>query len=256
MGYKITTGGSSQKGLGASIPRLVDKLWFILLDAIFPRRCVGCKKVGYLLCLSCRGKLAYILDQRCVVCSQPSQGGFTHSGCKRRGDPERLFSAFRYRDPLRQAMFQWKYRDASVVYELLDSLLQEVCERFQVYIPKNFTLVPIPLHPQRMRERGFNQASLLAKSLATYFSLDCGEDLLIRVKSTPKQMEIQKSEEREKNVENAFALSPGKEREVEGQDFVLVDDVWTTGATCLEALRILKEAGAKTVWIFTLARGR
>lgn len=234
----------------------VDNLWEALIEIIFPRRCVGCRRVGTFLCLKCESRLEYLLDQPCAVCGEVVAGGFTHQKCITRFAPNRVFSALRYKDPLRQALFQLKYRDAHKMSELLVTLLVEACFRSSFYIPESYVITSLPLHPKRLRERGYNQAELLARGLSLNLQREYRADLLLRVKDTGKQMEIKEKEERKANVAGAFFVPRESHSEVFGRNIVLVDDVWTTGETAKAAVRELKKAGSAQVWVVTLARGR
>ncbi len=112
-------------------------------------------------------------------------------------------------------------------------------------------IMPVPLHAKRLRQRGFNQALLLAHRMSERHGLPLVYDNLIRQRSTRPQVEL-KGDERIKNVKGAFTLrQPGK---VEEKNIILVDDVFTTGATMNECAQVLKQAGATHVTAFTLAR--
>ncbi len=113
------------------------------------------------------------------------------------------------------------------------------------------TLVPVPLHPRREKERGFNQARIMAKELAKIKRLELSEGILQKQKNIPAQTSLE-AEERKKNVRGAFKVKRGEE--IEGKVLLLIDDVFTTGATLTECARVLREAGAKEVRALTLAQ--
>ena len=110
---------------------------------------------------------------------------------------------------------------------------------------------PVPLHPRRQRERGFNQSELLARSLAAHFGAELAPHLLARVRDTAPQIDLPRAE-RQANVRGAFAVP--KPEKAAGKSVLVVDDVFTTGATLRECARVLRRAGASRVLIFTLAR--
>jgi ComF family protein len=112
-------------------------------------------------------------------------------------------------------------------------------------------LIPVPLHPKRLRERGFNQALLLGKALEDIPPAKIKPGLLKRVRHTPPQVHLN-PDERRQNVQGAFALKDPSG--VRGKNILLVDDVFTTGATVNECARVLKKAGAGRVTVYTLAR--
>jgi len=120
-------------------------------------------------------------------------------------------------------------------------------ENFQDYI-----LVPIPLHKNKLKKRGFNQASEIAKELSRILKIPFFDDILIKIKQTPAQMELKK-EEREKNIKGIFLCQ--KPETIQRRKILLVDDVFTTGSTMEESALTLKRAGAKEVWGIVVARG-
>jgi ComF family protein len=112
-------------------------------------------------------------------------------------------------------------------------------------------VLPVPLHPTRLRERTFNQAELLADAVARRMGIPCEKELLIRCRPTRPQAELTR-EERSRNVRGAFDLRRGSS--LKGQRLILVDDVLTTGATAEACAKLLKSAGTRSVWAVTAAR--
>jgi ComF family protein len=119
-------------------------------------------------------------------------------------------------------------------------------------------IIPVPLHPKRLRWRGFNQAELLAKYLGENmtpgFSLPVLSDVLIRQKNTTTQMKIKNYSERQKNMEGAFGINKENNNLIRSKNILLVDDVATTGSTLFECARILKKSGAASVFGIVVAR--
>jgi ComF family protein len=113
-------------------------------------------------------------------------------------------------------------------------------------------IIPVPLHPERERERGFNQASILAHSLARLTGLPCDEWSLMRTLHTERHRAGMDAQARRESVDNAFRVE--RARLIENERILLLDDVFTTGATVAAAARALKEAGAREVFVLTLAR--
>ncbi len=114
---------------------------------------------------------------------------------------------------------------------------------------EDFVVTPIPLSLQRSRERGFNQASIISKTISRELSLPHEESILIRNKETVAQHKKNR-QDRFSNIENAFLVK----RNISGMNILLVDDICTTGATLLEAAKTLHKAGAQTIACFTLAK--
>lgn len=118
---------------------------------------------------------------------------------------------------------------------------------------ENLFFMPVPLHPSRKRWRGFNQAELLGKMIAFNLGIKFLPEALKRVKKTKPQVKLNK-EERKKNIQGAFELNSNYRSLVTNHQFILFDDVWTSGETLKEATRVLKRNGVKKVWGLTIAR--
>jgi ComF family protein len=156
-------------------------------------------------------------------------------------------SVFLYQGTVRQAILQLKYKHLKTMATPLAQLLAEFLSSHPL---KGDVLIPVPLHPRRLRERGYNQASLLALELGKLISLPVVEDTLVRVRDAVPQARTGSAIERRRNVQDAFACHKG----LEGRQILLVDDVCTTGATLDACASALKAAGATSVWALTLAR--
>jgi ComF family protein len=143
-----------------------------------------------------------------------------------------------------------KYRGRRrVAKRLAEELLAEGAVRDLLRQPA--VLVPVPLHPRRRLERGFNQSELLARELARRTGIEVADKALVRRMDTPPQAGLSAAKRR-RNVSGAFAVR--QRTRIQGRVAVLVDDVWTTGATARACARILKEAGAAEVRLLSVAR--
>lgn len=232
-------------------PFLEDIATFIY-DTLFPMHCLSCGQEGVFICAACQPLLPRLEKQYCIICKQPSIFGLTHPKCASPHKPDGCLSLLDYTDPrVSQIVIYGKYKFLPSIYATLAVMLATFLER-QKYIEhfKDYVLVPIPLAKQRYRWRGFNQAELLAKTLSAQLLLP-HEPLLVRTKNTKTQKDLGKHE-REKNINNAFALA--KHADVHGKNIILVDDVVTTGSTLLEATKILKRNGAVKVVCLTIAK--
>lgn len=191
----------------------------------------------------------YIDNPVCAICQRQAVGGRVHPGCRTKYGLDGLVVGFRYRGAVKLAVKKIKYRWVFDVAETLVSLFSKHLWKFN--LPPKYILVPIPLHRRRANWRGFNQAELICKILSKKFGVGY-EDLLERVVETKTQVGLSK-EERKDNIRGAFKTS--QNAQVKGKTFILVDDVYTTGATMAEACKVLKKAGAREVWAMTLALG-
>jgi len=149
---------------------------------------------------------------------------------------------------MRQAILQLKYRNLRA----LDAPLAQLLNDYLITNPvPGEVLVPVPLHRKRLRERGYNQSSLLARKLGTLINLPVVDDCLIRQRSAPPQARTSSVEERQRNVADAFACCNQRLRD---KQVLLIDDVSTSGATLDACAAALKAAGATSVWGLALAR--
>ena len=225
------------------------KLIELVVDSFFPRRCVGCGKVGGFLCPECLGKLPRLLPPLCPNCGRPQASGIVCPDCRQRQtEIDGIRSPFRFDEVIRKAIHQLKYRNLKAISPCLAELLAD-------YLRSNSlpgeALVCVPLHPRRLRERGYNQSSLLAVELGGRIDLPVIEDCLVRVKQAQPQVRAVDVEERRRNVADAFVC---RDENVGGKQIILIDDVCTSGATLESCAADLKSKGAASVWGLTLAR--
>jgi competence protein ComFC len=238
----------------------LDKLKNAAIDLLFPPHCVACHRLGAWLCADCLEGIETIHPPVCQQCglplldSQPAGAGAP--SCKRcQKAPSHLDGLLVYAyhtGPLRQAIHEFKYQD---LRSLAGSLGRMMGEGWAALSPHNLridVIVPVPLHPTRQRQRGYNQAALLARELGAHLQRPVVEEVLVRVKATAPQVQLG-AQERRKNVQNAFQC---KDTSLAGKQVLLVDDVCTTGSTLESACAALREAGALSVWAYTLARAK
>lgn len=230
------------------LPRLT-KLKGMALDLLFPRWCVGCGGEGSFLCQSCQRSLPRIEPPFCPRCGKPQTGGQLCSGCVEWiASIDGIRSPFRFEGAVREAVHQLKYRNLRTLAPLLAGLLNDCMTATP--LPAE-VLVPVPLHRQRLRERGYNQSRLLAEGLGRLNDLPVVVDCLVRQKHTPPQARTSTVEERRDNVVDVFACRDDRLR---GKQVLLIDDVATSGATLDACAAVLKASGAVSVWALTLAR--
>ncbi|HSX58499.1 MAG TPA: double zinc ribbon domain-containing protein [Candidatus Saccharimonadales bacterium] len=219
-----------------------------LLDLVFPKYCVGCKKLGSYLCESCTLKVEYLDNQICAYCYKGAVSGQTHPRCSKALGIDGIVSLTVYKNPVQELIKSLKYRFTT-------DLLKEFSEKFKFENPliedKNWILLPLPLHKSRSNYRGFNQAELLGKVVADKFQLKFDPTLLKRKKATDSQVGLSQRQ-RSQNVKAAFEVA----RPLKEASYFVFDDVWTSGATLKEAAAQLKKAGAEKVWGLTLAHPR
>ena len=231
------------------------------LGWLYPEVCQLCGRTratpaeGY-VCGGCRAKVRFIQRPFCERCGRPFEGDITTQfECANCLEMEWHFqsarSAVAARDPVLEAIHRYKYQRAYWFEPFLAELLIEAAGPALGAHPAD-VIVPVPLHPTKLREREFNQAERLADRLGAATQLPVNKRLLRRVVSTRMQA-LLKRPERLANVRNAFAMRDGQR--LNGERIVVVDDVFTTGATTSACAKVLKSAGAGEVCVWTLARG-
>ncbi|MBI2849173.1 MAG: ComF family protein [Chloroflexi bacterium] len=220
-----------------------------LLDLFFPPRCAGCGRFGHLFCPSCRRSLRPIRPPLCNAGGRPlSQGGSCYSCPKDKPILGGIRAVYAFEGALRRAIHAFKYRGVRSLADPLGKLLAQYLAENP--LPGDF-LVPVPLHRHRLRERGYNQAALLAVELGRCAHLPVAEGALRRRRLGSPQTQAATAEERYGNVAGAFQGLPGAWI---GKDILLVDDVCTTGATLRACGDALGAIGAGSVWGLVLAR--
>jgi ComF family protein len=236
-----------------------------ILDLVYPKKCVACKKIGSYLCDDCFSYLSFETKSICLVCNRPSFDGLTHPGCKKPFLIDGLFSSIPYNKTAQKLIYNFKYKpyltDLKKVLSNLfyEGLIQNEYFMREIQLRKvrpceasEWIVVPIPLHSSKIKKRGYNQSEILSQELAKRFNLPI-KNLLTRVKNTKAQFGLNKSE-RKQNIEKAFMLNSKYDPPAYGLKIFLVDDVATTGSTLCEAANVLKRNSVKRVIGLTLAR--
>ncbi len=223
-----------------------------LLDVLFPKICIGCKKFGDYLCFSCFSLLSFNTRVACLICTKSSIDGLTHHDCKGKYTIDGYFAAVRYKSIARKLLYQFKYKPyltdlQTTICDLLhESLIQQ--ELFMKLAAAYPILIPIPLTAHRLQKRGYNQSEILANNLGKRFGFTV-VNLLKRSKETKPQYGL-KREERMENMRGAFGIADSKWFMYHGtkRTALLVDDVVTTGSTLKEAANVLKRNGFEKVY--------
>ena len=237
----------------ARIRLAANRVWWTSLDLVFPPRCANCQRAGERLCALCRSQIEYLADPICQYCGYPLDDTPTTgecSQCRRTLFPGNgLRSLAFHSGPLRKAIHAFKYRNSTPLSEILAGLM---ARRWPAGLPSDAILMPVPLSSDRRRERGFNQAEVLARQLGGYRRIPISIGGLQRVRSTPSQVGLNGAQRRQ-NVVGAFSADPFQ---VKNLELILIDDVCTTGATLGACADVLLQAGAAQVWAYTLTRAR
>src|SRR6266403_3479940 len=239
-----------------ALPKL--DLLTAITSLLYPPVCAICRaniRGGQHLCDQCETKAVRIVAPFCGKCSEPFEGAITGTficaNCAHRTIHfDAAVAAYRSRGIVRQIVHDFKYGHQIHLRHLVTRWLAAALDDPRLRGRRFDVIIPVPLHPARKRERGFNQASLLAELLNAQISIQ-SKPLLERIRYTTTQTALDRTERME-NLHNAFRLR--KNVNVRGLRVLLIDDVLTTGSTLNECARILKDAGAISVHAATAAR--
>ncbi len=233
-----------------------------LVDLMYPKTCLACKNklaktvsIDNLVCIKCWGKIQRNLPPFCHCCGrQLKKINISKSICpqcqKIRLHFDRAFSPCVYTGAIKELIHEFKYKSKDYLGPLLSRLMVEFIKEYNLPIETIDFIVPVPLHTTRLREREFNQSEILSRYIAREFKKDAFCDVIQRHRLTKTQTELQINK-RLLNVQGGFSVTKG--HGLKGKHILLVDDVLTTGATCSEAAKTLKDAGANIVFVLTLA---
>ena len=234
-----------------------------LLDLVLPPRCLSCgTEVGVAgaLCPTCWQGIRFITAPHCARCGLPFDYDPTGDGattlvcgaCLARPPPfDRCRSVFAYDDASRSLVLGFKHGDRT---DCAPAFAQWLGRAGAALLAESDVIIaPVPLHRWRLLRRRYNQSAMLALALGRLTARTTIPDLLIRRRATPSQGGLT-AKGRARNVQGAFTLNPRWQDRVEGARIVLIDDVFTTGATVGECARTLRRSGARTVDVLTLSR--
>ncbi len=205
-----------------------------VLDFIFPPICGICNQLGEgFLCKNCEKELQ----------------NYLYKNEKQEKEDER-FHLLKYEELIRNKIITYKFEDKNYLCHLFSTLIlhqKEAC----TFLKQYDMILPIPIHAKRKRERGYNQSELVAKEVAKALNIQIQNDILLKQKNTKPQSSL-KREDRLKNVQGVYKIK--NRNKIQEKSIVIFDDIYTTGATTKQCRKMLKEAGAKRVGIFTIAK--
>lgn len=225
---------------------------------VFPRRCPVCDGVllfsGEKICIDCRGELEYIREPRCKKCGK-QLANEEQEYCFDCGNKKHLFktgiACFVHKGKVRESVYRLKY---NMRPEYADFFADEIVRRYEKIIRQWDAdgIVPVPLHRKKKLKRGYNQAEVIARRLGKRLGIKVYSDVLIRVKNTVPQKELDDNGRR-KNLENAFKI---KRNIVKLNKIILVDDIYTTGSTVDACTKIMTLGGVKEVYVICITAGK
>ena len=232
------------------------------LGLILPQKCLKCGEADEVFCLNCQNA-SYKAGGQCLICGFRNGMGKFCPPCRKSsgGGLESVLWAGRYDGALKDAVWELKYKKRKTLAEPLARMLfQKFSEILPNFRNEEFLAIPIPLHKNKLRQRGFNQAELLAREFSKLSKVQLLTNALIKIKETPAQVEVSNKEARIKNLDGAFLVNPKSFNYLTAQPLnhltiILIDDVSTTSATLIHAAKALQAAGAKKIIGLIVAHG-
>ncbi|MBO5572753.1 MAG: ComF family protein [Clostridium sp.] len=229
-----------------------------LPDLLYPRRCPVCDRIvlpkGEYICPECRSLLSPVKEPVCMKCGKEIQDAsqeYCRDCIRHRRSFEYAVSVYNYTETASESLSAVKYKNRRDYLDFYAAEAVRVLGRKLAAMGAD-CMIPVPVHPKRMRKRGFNQAQILAEKVGTALGIPVEEGFLIRNRNTAPQ-KILSPAERLRNLEQAFLTA---ERAPAGmRRVILVDDIYTTGATAEACTRVLKASGVEKVYVFTICVG-
>ncbi len=240
---------------------LINKVSHWALNVILPPQCLSCSvriDKAHNICPNCWKDLNFISEPMCDCCGYPFEFQVHHGNigknlCGQCLSQERSFdkaiSALRYDTISRKMIIGYKHHDRTEFAVFFAKLLQQIGNEI---LNQTDIIIPVPLHQRRLFKRRYNQSALIAEILSKEYNIKHVPELLVRIKNTPPQEgNVRK---RAKNVRGAFKINPEQADKIKGKTILLIDDVYTTGATIENCSIVLKKSGAETINVMTVTR--
>lgn len=233
-----------------------------LIECIYPPCCPFCDQVlqkkerAYGLCRGCQKELVYITNNFCAKCGKRIASGQEElcMDCVRQKHMyDQARSVFSYQGRTREALYRFKKKNRREYAEYFGTEICRMRRRWILSLQVDL-LIPVPMHPSNVRMRGYNQAQLLAEVMGRELDLPVSCQILQKTGRTQEQKELDRKQRR-KNLEHAFAVPAENRNVLQGKNILLVDDIYTTGATADAAAKVLKQAGVAYVYVVTVASG-
>ena len=234
-----------------------------ILDMLYPVRCPVCGDIviprGSKICCPCEKKLQLIAEPRCKKCSKPIENDQNEycSDCERKDYHfDHGYSLWVYDSIMKKSISDFKYRyKKEYARYYIEKIVEGYGDTLNRLAPD--VLVPVPIHKSKYRERGYNQAEILANGIAKELNLPVMPDLLIRNKKTLPQKQLS-DKERLKNLQEAFILNDKALSDYPKmlKRVLLVDDIYTTGSTIEACANVLIKNGIKEIYFITLCIGK
>ncbi|MCM8786650.1 MAG: double zinc ribbon domain-containing protein [Candidatus Omnitrophica bacterium] len=224
-----------------------------IIDIFFPKLCFYCQNQSAdYLCQNCYEKIEFLYPPLCRLCSLPidnNKSGLCKNCIGAHRSYNRIISVTFYKEPLKELIFLFKYKYYEYLGDFLSSIMINHLVKIGIDLKMYDFITAVPTHRIKLKEREYNQTEVLAKFLSNYFQIPFKNDIIYQIKNKISQTTLD-SKERQESVKNSFTATKNlKEKKI-----VLVDDIFTTGATLEECSRLLKMQGAQMILGITLCK--
>lgn len=223
-----------------------------VVDLLYPPLCFCCgeKATEQPLCHKCKMKIKFINPPFCIKCNEKiNDNTYICKNCQKKNIfYDRLFCAVYYQYPITNIIHLFKYRHRDSLKEFISWLLITQIQRLNLQIKADY-IVPVPIHKVRLREREYNQTTLIAKYVSEFLKIPVNENIVLRKKNRPSQTLLSRTQ-REKNIQEVFVVN----EDIKGKKIVIIDDIFTSGATVNECSKVLKKSGTDEITVFAVAK--
>jgi ComF family protein len=235
------------------------KIFSYLLDLIYPPRCIFCRNIISIdkprgICTECNKELPFVVQPMCEKCGKPLKDSahavYCHDCFKQSHEYDQSWAVFVYEGIVRQTIYRFKYGDHPEYAKYLGIFMAKQLQ--QLAKCQADLIIPVPIHHTRKKQRGYNQAEKLVKVISYETHIPYDSSVLLRIKETKPQSGLS-PKQRKNNLKKAFGISD--DSKIKQKKILLVDDIYTTGSTADCCSRLLKQKGAKEVYVLSLCIG-
>jgi ComF family protein len=232
-----------------------------ILNVFFPNHCLNCENIineEALFCAVCWGKLQFITDPKCKICSYPFEieligksSSLPCASCIK--DPphfDKVITIFRYNEIIKKVISDLKYRDQTFIAKKISKL---IFNKIKPELDNIDIITIVPLHLNKLKKRKFNQVAMISKEIIKFDSKKYIPNLLFRTKETKTQVKLTQKQ-RQANIKKAFMVNRKHQDAILDKTILLIDDVMTSGATIEACAKALKKRKVKKIIVLTLAK--
>ena len=225
-----------------------------LKNTFFPLLCLSCgNKISHdFLCTSCKEKIRFLRPPLCRYCSAPiakDKGSLCKKCFGKKFPYQNVISITAYREPIIHLIHLFKYKNCDYLAEYLSSFITDYLSKIGFDASKYHFMTCVPMHKHKLKIRGYNQAELLGQLLSNYFKIAFRNDIIYGINIKPSQTKLTPYKRKE-NVKGIFAVK----KAIKDKRIILIDDIFTTGATAISCCQALREKGAKAITVITLSK--